>query len=170
MAQHGSTVAATLALTLTALAGCGAPEPPPDFSTTTLTGNLGELGEVQPMVSSLMISNSGETLVYLSTAPLSCNGLTISRWLGQTPPEAQVVELVISGDPEVKTYDVPPSEVNYAKGGRSSAFEVVADSGTIEFVTAKPQELVEGQIDAHYGDDEVKGTFHATFCDGGQGY
>ncbi len=171
MAQHNLTLTAAL-VSLAAAIGCGTPPPetPPDFSTTALTGSLGELGEVQPMVSSLMIANSGETLVYLSTAPLSCNGLTISRWLGQTPPEAQVVELVLQGDPEVKTYDVPPSEVNYAKGGRSSAFEVVADSGTIEFVTAKSHELVEGQIDVLYGTDEVKGTFHATFCDGGQGY
>lgn len=153
-----------------ALSGCGQAEQPLDYSKTDLQGRLGDLGDVKPMVSSLMISNSGETLVYMSTEPLSCAGLTISRWLGQVPPDAQVVEIVIKGDPTEKTYDVPPGEINYAKGGRSSAYEVVADSGQITFVTAKPGELVEGEIDAHYGDDEVKGTFHATFCDGGQGY
>jgi hypothetical protein len=152
------------------VAGCGQPEPPPDYSTTDLQGRLGDLGDAKPMVSSLMIANSGETLIYMSTEPLTCAGLTISRWLGQVPPDAQVVEVVIKGDPAEKTYAVPPSEINYAKGGRSSAYEVTADSGEITFVTAKPNELVEGEIDAHYGDDELKGTFHATFCDGGQGY
>jgi hypothetical protein len=152
---------------------CGpppAPEPPPDFSKTVITGKLGELGDAKPMVSSLFISNSGETLVYMATEPLSCNGLTISRWLGQTPEDTQVVEVVIKGDPEVKDYPVPPGEVNYAKGGRSSAFEVNADGGSISFHTAKVSELVEGQFTANYGADTVSGTFHATFCDGGQGY
>ena len=161
----------TLAL-VALVGGCG-PSPPEtvfDYSTTSVEGTLGELGPVQPVVSSLMIENSGETLIYLSTASLSCAGLTISRWLGQTPPEAQVIELVLRGTAEVATVDVPPNEVNYAKGGRSSAFEVVADSGQIHLVTAKPSELVEGDFDVVYGADEVKGSFHATFCDGGQGY
>ena len=146
------------------------PEPPPDYSKTVITGTLGELGAAGPVVSSLFITNSGETLVYLATQPLSCNGLTLSRWLGQTPPETQVVEIVIRGDATVDTFDVPPNEVNYAKGGRSSAFEVVADSGSVTFVTAKESELVEGELRVNYGADEVAGTFHATFCDGGQGY
>ena len=142
----------------------------PDFSKTEVTGKLGDLGEAKPMVSSLYISNSGETLVYLATNPLSCNGLTISRWLGQTPADTQVIEDIVKGDPTVQTYAVPPGEVNYAKGGRSSSFEVNADSGSIEFVTAKVNELVEGQFSAKYGADTVSGTFHATFCDGGQDY
>ncbi len=153
-------------------AGCGPStlETVLDHSTTNVAGTLGDLGPAQPMVSSLMIENSGETLVYLSTTQLSCNGLTISRWLGQTPPEAQVIEVVLHGTAAVSTFDVPPNEVNYAKGGRSSAFEVVADSGQLNVVTARPGELVEGDFDVFFGADEVTGSFHATFCDGGQGY
>ena len=162
-----------LALAAAAIAAACGPaveEVPLDYSKSALDGTLGELGVIEPIVSSLMITNSGETLIYLGTQPLSCAGLTISRWLGQTPPDTQVVEIVLHGDAEVKSFDVPPHEVNYAKGGRSSAFEVGADSGQVNVVTAKIGELVEGDIDVFYGADEVKGTFHATFCDGGQGY
>ncbi len=140
-------------------------------SETHLTGTLGKLGAAKDIVSSLAISNSGETLIYLSSAELTCELLAKSRWLGSAPAGAQVVELIVKGAPKLSTYDVPPAEVNYAEGGKSSAYEVAASSGSITFTTAETNGVVEGTVTATYDNgDTIDGTFHATFCDGGQGY
>jgi len=136
---------------------------------TSLSGTLNTLGAVQPTVSSLWISNSGETLVYMSSAPITCDQLTVSRWLGSTAAGSQVVEIVVKGAPQVTDYPVPPGEVNYAQGGKSSAYEVNADSGKISFTTADAQ-VVEGTVMATYGTNSISGTFHAEFCAGGQNY
>ncbi len=139
--------------------------------TTALTGTLGTLGAVQPTVSSLWISNSGESLLYLSSAPITCEQLKTSRWLGSVAKGAQVVELVLKGDPTTGTLKVPPAEVNYAGGGKSSSYEVGATSGSITFTKAEPKGVVEGTLNAAYdGADTLSGAFHAVFCDGGQGY
>ncbi len=143
---------------------------PPGPYTTNLTGTLGALGAVKPTVSSLMISNSGETLIYLSSATLTCDQLKVSRWLGAATAGSQVIELIVSGAPSVKSYDVPPGEVNFAEGGKSSATEVSADSGTIRFTVAEAMGTVEGTVAATYGSNNIHGTFHATYCAGGQGY
>lgn len=139
-------------------------------TTTTLTGTLGKLGKVLPTVSSLMISNSGETLIYMSSAPITCDMLTVSHWLKSAEAGSQVVEIVLPGNPKVGKIKVPPGEVNYAAGGKSSSYEVGADSGTIEFTQVGVKNVVEGTVSATYGKDSISGTFHATFCDGGQGY
>lgn len=156
----------------TALIACGSSNSVDlsDTSVTKLSGTLGALGDTQPTVSSLMIANSGETLVYLSSAKITCATLQESRWLGGVAAGSQVVELVIKGAPTVKTYPVPPSEVNFAPTGKSSAYETTADSGEIVFTKAVEKSLVEGTIHATYGGDEIVGTFHATYCDNGQGY
>lgn len=137
---------------------------------TQLNGTLGKLGAVQATVSSLFISNSGETLIYLSSAPLTCATLKVSHWLTSGKAGSQVVEIVIKGDPVVATVDVPDGEINYAAGGKSSAYEVNADSGSIVFTKAVTKKSVEGTLSAQYGSDTISGTFSATFCDGGQGY
>lgn len=138
---------------------------------TTITGTLGKLGAARATVSSLFIENSGETLIYMSSASITCDVLTNSRWLGSIEAGAQVVELVIPGAPKVAKVAVPPGEVNYAAGGKSSAYEVNADSGSISFTTVTDKSVVEGTFSASYPDgNELKGTFHAEFCDGGQGY
>ena len=136
---------------------------------TSLSGTLPSLGAVQPTVSSLWISNSGETLVYLSSAPITCDQLTVSRWLGSTTAGSQVVELVVKGAPQVADYPVPPGEVNCAQGGKSSAYEMNADSGKISFTKTDPP-VLEGTVMATYGSNSVSGTFHAEFCSGGQNY
>lgn len=136
---------------------------------TSLSGTLKTLGALQPTVSSLWISNSGETLIYLSSATITCDQLTVSRWLGSTTAGSQVVEIVIKGDPKVGDYPVPPGEVNYAQGGKSSAYEVNADSGKISFTAADAQ-AVEGTVMATYGSNSLSGTFHADFCANGQNY
>lgn len=136
---------------------------------TSLSGTLNTLGALQPTVSSLWISNSGETLIYLSSAEITCDELTVSRWLGSTTAGSQVVEIVIKGDPKVGDYPVPPGEVNYAQGGKSSAYEVNADAGKISFTAADAQ-VVEGTVMATYGSNSLRGTFHADFCASGQNY
>lgn len=143
-------------------AGSGAP----------VTGTLGMLGAVQPIVSSVVISNSGETLVYLSTAPLACTTLQTSRWLGSQPAGSQVIEIVMRGVPSAgQTIQVPPGEVNYAAGGRSSSYEVNAASGTIVFTEAAAMGTVGGTIQATYADGSaISGSFSAVFCANGQNY
>jgi hypothetical protein len=139
---------------------------------TSITGTLGKLGAAQPTVSSLFISNSGETLVYMSTAPITCQLLSNSRWLGSVAANSQVVEVVIKGNPVVgNAVAVPPGEVNYAAGGKSSSYEVNAAGGSITFTAFTAKSVVEGNFSASYDDgSSIKGSFHADFCDGGQGY
>jgi hypothetical protein len=136
-----------------------------------LTGKLGALGTVKPTVSSLWISNSGETLVYMSSAPLTCEQLKTSRWLGAATAGSQVIEIVVRGAAKVGDVAVPPGEVNFAQGGKSSSYEVTADSGSITFTKAEATGVVEGTLTATYaGGDSVSGSFHAEYCAGGQGY
>ena len=171
-----ASVRARTLVTILALGACGggsSTTPTPDAPITTgtaITGTVGTLGPAQPTVSSFMISNSGETLIYLSSGALTCSQLTVSRWLGGTMPGTQVIELVFHGAPMVGDIQVPPGEVNYAPGGMSSANEVNADSGKITFTAADPMGMVAGSFSAKYGSDSIAGTFHATFCANGQGY
>ena len=167
--------------------GCGAPttapdagadvdagtNPNPDSGTPmVLTGTLGALGAVGPIVSSWVISNSGETLIYLSSAQLTCATVQTSRWLGSQPAGSQVVEVVIRGTPTSgQTVNVPTSEVNYAGGGRSSSYEIRAASGRVTFTTAAASSAVQGTLQATYADgSSISGPFHAEFCANGQGY
>ena len=153
----------------------GAAGAPASDGTTALTGTLGDLGAVAPTITSLVISNSGETLIYLSSAPITCEMLKTSRWLGSVDATAQVVEIVFKSAAKVGALTVGPpddAEVNYAKGGRSSAYEKTASSGTVTLTTYTPQGPVEGTVEAKYASPtgSVSGKFHAEFCDGGQGY
>ena len=153
--------------------GSGASVAPPDIAIgdgTEITGTIGSLGSAQPTVSSLMISNSGETLIYLSSGMLTCDQLTVSRWLGGTATGTQVIEFVFEGAPATGTLDVPPAEINFAPGGMSSSHEVSASSGVISFESAEATSMVAGTFDARQGSDEFSGFFHATFCANGQGY
>jgi len=143
---------------------------PPTDDGTSLAGNLGKLGAAKPTVSSLVISNSGETLIYMSSVAITCETVKTSRWLGSLAAGSQVVEVVVRGAPTVGTVMVPPGEVNYAGGGKSSSYEVNADSGSIVFTKAVANGPVEGTLSAKYGSDSLTGSFHAEFCAGGQGY
>jgi len=137
---------------------------------TKLTGMLGDLGTVVDTVSSKVISNSGETLVYLTSAELTCDQLMVSRWLGAFDKGAQVVEIVISGPPHVgQAYD--DAEVNYASGGKSSAYEVGAKTTHVVFTESQKDGPVAGTVSATYANGgHVQGVFRAEFCGGGQGY
>jgi len=136
---------------------------------TALTGTLGMLGSVLPTVSSWVISNSGETLIYLTSAPLTCEQLKVSRWLGAFTAGAQVVEIVVRGNAPVGVARNP--EVNFAAGGKSSAYETAAATASVTFTKSDPMGSIEGKVSATYlPSGEVMGTFHAEFCAGGQGY
>ena len=142
-------------------------------TSTLLNGHLGELGDLKPMVSSLFIENSGEILIYMSSVTLTCDQLTVSRWLGDVEMGAQVVEIVVPTELAVDAVAVEPggAEVNYALGGRSSAYEKSAVGGHVTFTKGLPGS-VEGSFSATYADAavSVKGRFQAEFCAGGQGY
>ena len=163
-----------LAVMLTAACGSGGANDE-DFgeTSTLLMGELGELGELKPTVSSLVIENSGEVLIYLSSAPLTCPELMVSRWLGDVEVGAQVVEIVVPSELAVDTVAVEPggAEVNYAAGGKSSAYEVSAADGHVTFTKGLPNTVKES-FAATYADAavSVKGRFQAEFCAGGQGY
>ena len=151
--------------------GATTEDAPSSTSGTTVTGKLGALGAAKATVSSLWISNSGETLIYLSSAAVTCDQLKTSRWLSMVTAGAQVVEIVHSGAPKVGMLAVPPAEVNYAAGGKSSSYEVGATGGSVTFTKAEANGVVEGTFTASYDSgDMLTGTFHATYCAGGQGY
>lgn len=135
---------------------------------TKLTGTLGALGPIQPIVSSKVIANSGETLIYMTTAPLTCEELMVSRWLGAFAKGAQVVEIVVSGPAKLGAAKTP--EVNYAAGGKSSSYEKAAKTAEVTFTKSELMGVVEGTVMATYGLGELAGTFHAEFCPDGQGY
>jgi hypothetical protein len=135
---------------------------------TRLTGTLGTLGALQPIVSSKVIANSGETLIYMTTAPLTCEELLVSRWLGAFAKGAQVVEIVVSGPAKLGAARAP--EVNYAEGGKSSSYEKGAKTSGVTFTKSEPMGVVEGTVMATYGNGELSGSFHAEFCPDGQGY
>ena len=91
-----------------------------------------------------------------------------------TPADAQIVEIVVKSTVGTGTVAVGRggAEVNYAKGGRSSSYEQVASAGSVTFVINDAMGVAEGSVTASYDSPagNVEGTFHAEFCDGGQGY
>ena len=140
----------------------------------SLTGMLGALGAVKPIVNAWVISNSGETLIYLSSAPLTCMMMQTMGvgWLSKLPAGSQVIEIVVKGTPSAKMYPVGllQGEVNYAPGGMSSNYETSASSGSITFTMASANGPVEGTVMATYAMGSVMGTFHAEFCSMGSQY
>ncbi|HNI36523.1 MAG TPA: hypothetical protein PLV93_14070, partial [Microthrixaceae bacterium] len=161
---------------ITSLTACDRSPDQQDYgdTETLLMGELGDLGEIEPTVASIMIENSGETLVYLSSVSLTCAQLMVSRWLGDVAVGAQIIEIVVPSTRASGTVAVEEggAEVNYAAGGKSSAYEVAATDGHVTFTQSEPGVKVVGTVEASYAgaDAEVRGRFYATFCPGGQGY
>ncbi|MCA9488381.1 MAG: hypothetical protein KC621_00615 [Myxococcales bacterium] len=146
-----------------------------DTAYSVLTGDLGELGELNPIVSGQVIEYSGETITYLSTVDLACDAMVESRWLGALDPDAQVIEIVFKSDTAGTDLEVGGTgslEVNYASGGRSSAYEVGAASGTVSLTDHTAGGPIVGYVDATYTHPSgfVAGPFEAEFCPGGQQY
>ena len=142
-----------------------------DPTTSALCGTVGTLGAPQPIVSAFYVSNSGESIVYLSSSPITCETLQTSRWLGGTKAGSQVIELVIKGDPKLQAFAIPNAEAHYAPGGKSSSYEQDASAGSITFTKADVKKAVAGSFTATFANnDTVTGTFVADYCDGGQEY
>jgi hypothetical protein len=137
---------------------------------TSLTGMYGSLGAVKPIVSSIWISTGLETLLYLSSTPLSCDVVAMEggKWLLKLPSGSQVLEIVVRGMAKVGTVRIPGGEANYAQGGVSSATEKTASSGSLMFTKVEAKGVIEGSVMATYSAGSVMGNFHAEFCQGGQ--
>jgi hypothetical protein len=178
MPDHKRALLAPALLLCGLLTACndGADPEDEDFgeTSTLLSGELGDLGPLKPTVSSFVIENSGEVLIYMSSATLTCPEIMVSRWLGDAPAGAQVVEIVVPSERAVDTVQVEEggAEVNYAAGGKSSAYEKSAIAGHVTFTRSLPGTVVEGSFSATFADagDSVKGRFQAEYCEGGQGY
>jgi hypothetical protein len=113
-------------------------------------------------------------LIYLSSAPLTCAMMQTqgAGWLSSVAAGAQVIEIVVKGAPQVKSYNVGflGAEVNYAAGGKSSSYEVNATGGSVTFTAASANGPVDGTVTATYASGNLSGTFHAEFCANGSQY
>ena len=136
-----------------------------------LTGTLGALGAVKPVVNGWATTNGLETLIYLSSSPLTCAMMMTKgvKWLASLPAGTQVIEIVVRGTAMVGTTPVGSlqGEVNYAEGSKSSSTEVNAKSGSIMFTKAEAKKVFEGTLMATYPSGNLMGTFHADWCEGG---
>lgn len=141
---------------------------------SNLTGTLGALGAVKPVVNGWATTNGLETLIYLTSAPLTCAQMMTMgvKWLPGLPAGTQVIEIVVRGTAMVGTTQVGlfQGEVNYAEGSKSSSYEVVGSSGSIMFTKAEDKKVYEGMIMATFPMGMVSGTFHADWCEGGTEY
>jgi hypothetical protein len=139
-----------------------------------LSGTLGALGAVKPVMAGWATTNGLETLIYLSSSPLTCAQMMTKgvKWLASLPAGTQVVEIVVRGTAMVGTTPVGPlqGEVNYAEGSKSSSNEVVASSGSIMFTKADAKKVFEGTLMATYPKGSLMGKFHADWCEGGTEY
>jgi hypothetical protein len=139
-----------------------------------LSGTLGALGAVKPVMAGWATTNGLETLIYLSSSPLTCAMMMTRgvKWLSSLPAGTQVIEIVVRGTAMVGTTMVGPlqGEVNYAEGSKSSSTEVVAASGSIMFSKAEAKKVFEGTLMATYPQGMLMGKFHADWCEGGTEY
>jgi hypothetical protein len=160
-----------------AAAGSGTAGSAAMAGSSQITGTLGALGPVQPILAGWATTNGLETLIYLSTAPLTCAMMMTrgTKWLSTLPAKSEVLEIVVGQPSSVKTYTIGTAaafgggEVNYAEGSKSSATEVTGSAGTITLTTANAMGVHEGMIDvtAPY---MASGKFHAEWCQGGTEY
>jgi hypothetical protein len=141
---------------------------------SNLTGTLGALGAVKPVMNGWATTNGLETLIYLSSSPLTCAMMMTKgvKWLASLPAGTQVIEIVVRGTAMVGTTPVGSlqGEVNYAEGSKSSSSEVTAKSGSIMFTKAEAKKVFEGMVMATYSSGNLMGTFHADWCEGGTEY
>lgn len=146
-------------------------------ASSDITGTLGQLGPVQPIMAGWATTNGLETLVYLSSAPLTCEQMMTkgSRWLGKLPAGSQVIEIVVGQPAAVKSYTIGTpaafggGEVNYAEGSKSSSTEVTGSAGSITFTVAEAKGAHDGSIDVS-APFKASGQFHAQWCEGGTEY
>lgn len=146
-------------------------------SAGNITGTLGALGPVQPIMNGWATTNGLETLIYLSTAPLTCAMMMTkgTKWLSSLPAKSQVIEIVVGTPSAVKSYSIGTpaalggGEVNYAEGSKSSSTEVTGSAGMITLTKAEAKGVQEGMI-AVTAPYMASGMFHAEWCEGGTEY
>lgn len=143
-------------------------------NSSNLTGTLGALGAVKPVINGWATTNGLETLIYLSSSPLTCAQMMTmgTPWLRMLPAGTQVIEIVVRGSAMVGTTNVGflAGEVNYAEGSKSSSNEVNATGGSIMFTKVEDKKVYEGMVMATYPMGMLSGTFHADWCEGGAEY
>ena len=112
--------------------------PTPVLPGNSLTGTLGTLGSAKPIVAAFTIHNGNQGRVYLSSAPLTCTQIMMAGWLSSAAAGSHVTEIVVARWEGGIAFSIGAGgqypemgEVNYAAGGRSSADEVMAKSGTM---------------------------------------
>jgi hypothetical protein len=141
--------------------------------TNTITGTLGALGAAKPIMNAWATTNGPETLIYLSSAPLSCPDMMTMgvKWLSKLPAGTQVIELVVPGTASTKMYSIGPlmGEVNYAEGSKSSATEVTGKAGSLTFTKVMAKGVHEGSFMVT-SPFTAMATFHAEWCQGGTEY
>jgi hypothetical protein len=141
--------------------------------TNTITGMLGALGAAKPIMNAWATTNGPETLIYLSSAPLSCPDMMTMgvKWLSKLPAGTQVIELVVPGTASTKMYNIGPlmGEVNYAEGSKSSATEVTGKAGSLTFTKVMAKGVHEGSFMVT-SPFTAMATFHAEWCQGGTEY
>ena len=152
--------------------GSGAPS-----NGSNLTGTLGALGAVKPIMNGWATTNGLETLIYLSSAPLTCEMMAQMgvKWLRMLPAGTQVIEIVVMANPSAQTYSIGgpaafgAAEVNYAEGSKSSATEVTGSAGSVTLTKTAAMGVMEGtlSVTAPY---MLSGSFHADWCQGGTEY
>jgi hypothetical protein len=142
-----------------------------------LTGMLGLLGPVKPVMVGWATNNGNENLIYLSTAPLTCAMMQTmgTKWLASLPAGTQVIEIVTNNIYiGVGSFDIgfPTGEVNYAEGSKSSSTEVQGTSGPpggLVYTKVIPQMVYEGTVNVT-APFTLSGSFHADWCQGASEY
>jgi hypothetical protein len=159
-------------------AGAGATQTPPadgsgSAAGNALTGMLGALGDVKPVMAGWATTNGLETLLYLSSSPLTCAMMMTkgTKWLASLPAGTQVIEIVVRGGAAAQTYPIGMlmGEVNYAEGSKSSSTEVTGKTGSITFTKADAKGVHEGMVSVT-APFTLSGMFHAQWCEGGTEY
>jgi hypothetical protein len=147
-------------------------------SAGSLTGTVGALGPAKPVVNGWATTNGLETLIYLSSSPLTCAMMMTqgTKWLSTLPAGTQVFEIVVGASPAAQTYmlgGAPAAfgggEVNYAEGSMSSSTEVTGTAGSVTLTKTTPMGAQDGMISVT-APFMVSGTFHAEWCQGGTEY
>ena len=156
------------------LAGKGSSDAGGGTITTSLMGTLGALGSVKPTMAGWAFTYGQETILYFSSAPLSCAQIMTqgAKWLATLPAGTQVVEVVVGNPALPRMYTIGGtasrggSEVNYAEGSKSSMTEERGTAGTVTFTKATPKGIQEGMLNVT-APFTLTGTFHAEWCEGG---
>jgi hypothetical protein len=143
----------------------------------SLTGTYGT-DAIKPIVAAYWIGKPGDPaesgggpFIYLFSEPVTCDAISKgSGWAPSLPAAAQVLELIVgvtaTGTAAAASPHAGPNvaEVNYF--GQTST-EARATSGAVTLTAYVKDVSVDGTVDVTFPAGNAKGTFHATWCPGG---